>query len=398
MPEDVFKKLLEFEKILKKCIIDRFHDILPQNKIDIINNTEYLNQNELSKLSSAMEIQGKILKDMLDSIIDIKFIKDVPIDDFTQTYILFAEDIETDIIEYYSKDISVKYKFNVNFTKNDFPYANEIKALLGDDFDYVMFNKNTEDLLNDERLKDFSKLYEIKVISQFNKANHQSPIVEIVDEQPEIDNAGQTISEIIELDNIPAPVYPNAVENSNDNSSLKDSESMDNSIPDANESVVDSEGQTVTDDGNESQIKSQEQNDDINLVELKSDNSSIDNENINLIEIKSEVSTNDASVENSSENNHQHTDNYSILSDEQYKELCLKYARDEKITEEELNLLLRSTPQLLENNQEDIEMQQSQDDFVHSERKVRGFTINSFSTYFVIISIIITLLTIFLIL
>ena len=398
MPEDVFKKLLEFEKILKKCIIDRFHDILPQNKIDIINNTEYLNQNELSKLSSAMEIQGKVLKDMLDSIIDIKFIRNVPIDDFTQTYILFAEDIETDIIEYYSKDISVKYKFNVNFTKNDFPYANEIKALLGDDFDYVMFNKNTEDLLNDERLKDFSKLYEIKVISQFNKVNHQSPIVEIVDEQPEIDNAEQTISEIIELDNIPAPVYPNAVENSNDNSSLIDSESMDNSIPDANESVVDSEGQTVTDDGNESQIKSQEQNDDVNLVELKSDNSSIDNENINLIEIKSEVSTNDASVENSSENNHQDTDNYSILSDEQYKELCLKYARDENITEEELNLLLRSTPQLLENNQDDIEMQQSQDDVVHSERKVRGFTINSFSTYFVIISIIITLLTIFLIL
>lgn len=398
MPEDVFKKLLEFEKILKKCIIDRFHDILPQNKIDIINNTEYLNQNELSKLSSAMEIQGKVLKDMLDSIIDIKFIRDVPIDDFTQTYILFAEDIETDIIEYYSKDISVKYKFNVNFTKNDFPYANEIKALLGDDFDYVMFNKNTEDLLNDERLKDFSKLYEIKVISQFNKANEQSPVVEIEDEQPEIDNAGQTISEIIELDNIPAPVYPNAVENSNDNSSLKDSESMDNSIPDANESVVDSEGQTVTDDGNEGQIISQEQNDDINLVELKSDNSSIDNENINLIEIKSEVSANDTSVENSSENNHQHTDNYSILSDEQYKELCLKYARDENITEEELNLLLRSTPQLLENNQDDIEMQQSQDDVVHSERKVRGFTINSFSTYFVIISIIITLLTIFLIL
>ena len=128
MPDDVFKKLLEFEKILKKCIIDRFRGILPQHKIDIINNTEYLVKDELVKFSSGIEIQGKILRDMLDSIIDIKFIKNVPIDDFTETYILFAEDIENEILEYYSKDISIKYKFNVNFTKNDFSYANEMKS------------------------------------------------------------------------------------------------------------------------------------------------------------------------------------------------------------------------------------------------------------------------------
>ena len=39
MLNDIIERLKQFEVILKKCILDRFGTNLPQNKIDIINNT-----------------------------------------------------------------------------------------------------------------------------------------------------------------------------------------------------------------------------------------------------------------------------------------------------------------------------------------------------------------------
>ena len=104
MPENTLNQLKQFEQILKNCIVDRFKANLPENKKNLLMSTTFLKPEELVGLKTGNEIQGKILRNMLRCIINLKSTKEFPLDNGTNITLPIGEDIENEIMICYNKD------------------------------------------------------------------------------------------------------------------------------------------------------------------------------------------------------------------------------------------------------------------------------------------------------
>lgn len=243
MLNDIIERLKQFEVILKKCILDRFGTNLPQNKIDIINNTSYVDENIMNGLKNGNEIQGRILRHMLDSIISFKCNKDFVLKNNTKISVPYGEDIEKELIELYASEIAQKYKFNIDYTTLSLEKANSLREILGDTFDFSVLNLNCEVVLDNPNLSLFATNYNNEILQKY-------------------ENEPPATIKVIDL--------------SNNNG----------------ESVI-----------NNSYVEES---------------------------VSSEAD--------------------SILTDAEYQELCMKYARNETLTQEEFTKLLKGTPELLNEN------------------------------------------------
>ena len=252
MLNGIIDRLKQFEVILKKCILDRFGSNLPENKKQILNNTNYVDDNIMNGLKTGNEIQGRILRLMLDSIIDFKCEKTFILKNGSSVNILYGEDIENELIELYAADIAQKYKFNINVSTSPLEYANTIKTALNEGFDFNILNLNSITIMENPNLSLFTANYNEALLKKYE--------AEITSDNNVITNetSNNVGLEIIDLSNSSTEITPNYVS-----------------------------------------------------------------------DISEEVD--------------------SILTDEEYQQLCMKYARNEEMTQEEFNKLLKATPELLNN-------------------------------------------------
>ena len=251
MLNGIIDRLKQFEVILKKCILDKFGTNLPENKKQLLNNTNYVDDNIMNGLKNGNEIQGRILRLMLDSIIDFKCNKSFTLNDGNTINIMYGEDIENEIIELYANEIAQKYKFNIDFTTSALEKAKTIKGILGDAFDFNVLNLNAEVILDNSNMSLFTSSYNQELLKIYDNTNSQS-------------------------NNI----------NNDDN---------------------------------------------VEIIELTSSSDTITSDYEDVTDNKMDVEAD------------------SILTDEEYQQLCMKYARNEELSQEEFNKLLKATPELLDN-------------------------------------------------
>lgn len=275
---ETYKKLGQFQEILKKCIVDRFGGNLSQDKIDKLNSTNFVIESELVHFKTATEIQGKILRDMLRSIIHIKCIKEFTQDNGSATNIIYGEDIENEIIEFYASNIADRYKFGIDSSNNRLSLAFELMDIFGPNFDKVMLNNNAVEILNMNEAALFATNY----------------------------NNG----------------------------------------------------------------------------------SSTNNEEVNIMDYV-EAAPADKPQENKS-----------ILSDEEYKNLIMKFARNEALSPDEFNKLLMATPDLMDENEiKNLGGNGIAENTVEEQEiKSRGFTLSFLSTYLVLLAMLILIVFGFLVL
>ena len=251
MLNGIIDRLKQFEVILKKCILDRFGSNLPENKKQILNNTNYVDDNIMNGLKNGNEIQGRILRLMLDSIIDFKCEKNFILKNGSSISVLYGEDIENELIELYAAEIAQKYKFNINVSTSPLESANTIKAALGDGFDFNILNLNSITIMDNPNLSLFTTNYNETLLKKYE-------VESTADNINTVEVSNNTGLEVIDLSNSSTEITPNYV-----------------------------------------------------------------------TDISEEVD--------------------SILTDEEYQQLCMKYARNEEMTQEEFNKLLKATPNLLNN-------------------------------------------------
>ncbi len=154
------EKLKQFEKVLKQCLLKRFGAFLPENKISLLNNTEYIIGNEFTDGSDKLTFQGNILRHMLDSIIDITCIKEISLDGYNSgvtSTLVYGRELEDGIIELYTQELAKLFKLNVNQIeelKDNIALANKLKDVYGEALDEKVFIKSASKLLSvDEFIK-----------------------------------------------------------------------------------------------------------------------------------------------------------------------------------------------------------------------------------------------------
>ncbi len=114
MTEENLNKLKQFENILKQCLIKRFGSFLPKNKASLLMNTDYLNNDILKITPDRNYIQGTVLRNMLDSIIDVTCIKELNVNNELISISNYGRYLEDGLIEYYVQELAKLFKFNVN--------------------------------------------------------------------------------------------------------------------------------------------------------------------------------------------------------------------------------------------------------------------------------------------
>lgn len=331
MPEETLKQLKQFESILKNCILDRFKGNLPENKKNLLMNTEFIKIENFVGLKNGNEIQGKVLRDMLRCIITIKSTKEFPLDNGTNITLPIGEDIENEIIEFYAANIADKYKFGINPGNPNLSLAFSLIESLGSNVDNIILNSNVVQMFAQPAVENFAKTYTDNLLKPYSVAK-----VEIVSNEP-IAIVDDPVSEEIDILSLD-PVEKETVE------------------------TVQFETVDIT-------------------------------PSVPVKEEPKEVKEGPTSIFESKEQN--------IISEEKYKELCLKFARNEVLTPQEFNMLLMATPQLMSEEDKNKMANSSVDLGSQNESQeviFRGFTISAFPTYFVILSIVLLLILGFIIL
>ncbi|MGM9877862.1 MAG: hypothetical protein ACI33S_04350 [Bacilli bacterium] len=299
MSNETIEKLKQFQSILKTCILDRFKNNLPQDKIDLINKTDFVNIDELKSYNNALDIQGAILRKMLYSIIHITCNKDIQVGNETKS-VEYGKLLNDLLVEHFAIEISGRYKFQIisdEKLRDKLTIVNEIKKVLGAKFESLVLTQNAKYILSIDGLKEIEAIFDVNAIDEANK-----PI--------------QTNSENTPLQQQNSP-NPNEID-----------------ITDYIKNTNNQNNQPVT----------------------------------------------------------------KTIQDEKYEELVMRYARGEKLSEEELKMLLKSTPDLMTDSQIEEFTNNNVGPKLEMTNSSTGFSYFKMILYFIVITnilgfIIATLLT-----
>lgn len=396
-------KLKQFEYVLKQCLIKRFGASLPENKVSQLNNTEYIIGNEFTNDTDRNTFQGNVLRHMLDSIIDVTCLKEISVDGINTSTLVYGRGLEDGIIEYYTQELSKLFKFNVN----EIPELNEyvelvrkLKEVYGDALDSKVFSENATKLLNVQTLKEVADKCDEDAVKRFLEKNKQ---VEESQTNTDVDNkifnditARSGSVQIIYLDEKKYIKYIDnygklhLVQAYNSErvsdfyrekiSNLKPDEQLD---PEAFFKelceIATEENLTPTEDTNIETLNFDQQrminfvdtseklgqetvenvqekntilhNEDGTIHAISGTNEVIHTED-KLDHVEADVITDGQNYanENASQSNASIGDR--PLTEEEYNDLCMRYANNERLSADELRALMMSTPELMDGQQQ----------------------------------------------
>lgn len=147
--QDSLSLIKQFESQLKAQLIAEFGQYLPDDKVSLLNATNYLENNYNETLSQS-EINGRITRNMLDDLIDVECMKDIALEDGNTVSIKYGESLEDALIEYYAHNLSVKYHFDINEIqelKNDLETIKMLNQKLDGKLDSSVFSYDAVKLL-----------------------------------------------------------------------------------------------------------------------------------------------------------------------------------------------------------------------------------------------------------
>ena len=123
LSESEVKALENFQNELKRCVQDEFGIYLPSSKIATLVKTNYINYDKiaaakLQTIDDLYAIQGAILRDILDSIIDLTCEKKLEVETKKWVTIEYGRNLEDGILEYYAQRIAALYHLNIDKPKD----------------------------------------------------------------------------------------------------------------------------------------------------------------------------------------------------------------------------------------------------------------------------------------
>lgn len=149
-------KAKQFEALVVKCLINKYGKILPKNKIELLNSTNFLTEEMLSNVSSKEELQGVIVRSVVKSVLNIECKKALTIEG-EKELIDYGQDLENELIEYYSNALVQEYGIEINKIdglSDNLEMVMKLKDKLDEGLDSLVFKSDAIKLLNAAQLKD----------------------------------------------------------------------------------------------------------------------------------------------------------------------------------------------------------------------------------------------------
>jgi hypothetical protein len=149
-------KAKQFEALVVKCLINKYGKILPKNKIELLNSTNFLTEEMLNNITSKEELQGVIVRAVFRGILNIECKKELTIDG-KKELIDYGQNLENELIEYYSNALVQEYGIEINKIdglSDNIEMVMKLKDKLDEGLDSLVFESDAIKLLNAAQLKD----------------------------------------------------------------------------------------------------------------------------------------------------------------------------------------------------------------------------------------------------
>ncbi len=180
--DETLNKIKQFENTLKMLLLETYGKFLPEDKISLLNATNYTTTNLLDGKTSS-EIRGDITRRMLDDLIDLRCTKEIVLFDGNTIDITYGGALEETLINYYANQLSEKYHFDINKVEGLNEDLETVKLLyekLGDGLDISVFNEDAMKLLTKADIKEITEKYDQKELeSYFEKAKRVAGIASV---------------------------------------------------------------------------------------------------------------------------------------------------------------------------------------------------------------------------
>lgn len=405
-------KLKQFESLMKKCLIARFGKYLPQDKISLLNSRSFIDENIIGSGLNIETAQGEVIRSIMSGVIDVRCQKEIKINGDTEN-VDFGEYLQEGIIEYYTQDLAEKYRININDKpelKDNLEMIALLREKLGQDLDSMVFIKTAVEILDASELEEAIKKSDTEALKEHlaQKQDISIPGKKGMAEETK-DEPSLTQKERIQIVYIEGKQYikyidkedqVHLIESNNPDriSELYKSalSKLDNGKDFKPEdlfkeltSVLAEESSMTSDEVNPDLLTSEEINmldfihstekykddlkkDDVrhfkdmkihaieetnDLVVTDDHDGLVESTHINDGEYNQDLSTGERELPQEQE-----SDDEKVLTEEEYEELCMKFANNTDLTLDELRALRRSTPEeMLEREQieEEIERRTS---------------------------------------
>ena len=145
------------ENSLKVFLLAEFGTYLPEDKISLLNANNYAKEEYLNKDLSDDQIRGSLARTMLRDLINVECSKTLTVSEGKQIELPYGQSLQEALIEYYAKNLSEKYGFNIN----EFPeLADDIEMIkllnekLNNSLDSQVFNSDAIKLIKAANFKE----------------------------------------------------------------------------------------------------------------------------------------------------------------------------------------------------------------------------------------------------
>lgn len=190
-------KAKQFEALVVKCLINKYGKLLPKNKIELLNSTDFLTEEMLSNVTSKEELQGIIVRAVVKGVLNIECKKELTIDG-KKELIDYGYDLENELIEYYSDALAQEYGIQINkidgLTDN-IEMVMKLKDKLDEGLDPLVFESDAIKLLNKAQIQDLINKNDSLAIEKYAKEKNEVLKAKGQLEQKQLDTLNKELSD-----------------------------------------------------------------------------------------------------------------------------------------------------------------------------------------------------------
>lgn len=171
MSDISLNKVKQFESLIIKCLIIKYGSNLPQNKIELLNSSNFITPEMINGISTSNEIQGTIIREIIKNVIDITCEKELIIDG-NKISITYGEDLEIGLIEYYSEQLASEYNIKINEIEglsNNLEMVKKLKDRLDNGLDKMIFESDAIKILDAAGLQELIEQNDNLAIERYVK-------------------------------------------------------------------------------------------------------------------------------------------------------------------------------------------------------------------------------------
>ena len=177
MPGVTLLKVRQFEDASKIWIINRFGNLIPEEKINLLYSKSFVDEKILENADEPQKIFGAVLRTLLSCVINIKCKKELEVAPNESEPIYYGEYLEKGIIELYVQELASKYNISVDERldlKDNLDMATKIREKLGIELDSKIFINNAISILEAAQLDELTKKCDEEAIKSFQDKKEKS--------------------------------------------------------------------------------------------------------------------------------------------------------------------------------------------------------------------------------